>query len=152
LKPWLRLNLYEYLFSPAEAEAQRDAERRAARKTPLYPSSLRQKRKRNPKKAPGVRYTALSYSQAIRIASKKAAAAARAKAIADGMPAEQASTKVFVPRWHPNQLRHTHATEVRRRFGLEAAQVALGHAQASITEVYAERDLGLAVKVAAEIG
>src|SRR5262249_49181849 len=30
LRPWLRLNLHEYLFSPAEAEAQRDGERRAA--------------------------------------------------------------------------------------------------------------------------
>jgi integrase len=130
-------------------EAQRDAERRAARKTPLY---SRQKPKLNPKRAPGARYTPLSYGQAIRIASKKADAAARAKAIADGMPADEAENKVFVPRWHPNQLRHTHATEVRRRFGLEASQVALGHAQANITEVYAERDLGLAVKVAAEIG
>jgi hypothetical protein len=35
---------------------------------------------------------------------------------------------------------------------LEAAQVALGHSQAQITEVYAERDLALAAKVAAAIG
>jgi integrase len=57
-----------------------------------------------------------------------------------------------VPHWHPNQLRHTHATEVRRRFGLEAAQVMLGHARADVTQVYAERDLALATKVAAEMG
>ena len=50
------------------------------------------------------------------------------------------------------RLRHTHATEVRRRFGLEAAQVSLGHAQAQVTEVYAERDLALAAKVARQIG
>ena len=54
--------------------------------------------------------------------------------------------------WHPNQLRHNHATEVRQRFGLEAAQVSLGHATADVTQVYAERDLTLAVKVASEIG
>jgi len=41
---------------------------------------------------------------------------------------------------------------VRRRFGLEAAQVSLGHAQAQVTEVYAERDLALAAKVARQIG
>ena len=57
-----------------------------------------------------------------------------------------------IPHWHPHQLRHTHATEVRRRFGLETAQVALGHSGAQITEVYAERDLSLASKVAQEIG
>jgi integrase len=86
------------------------------------------------------------------MACKKANAAARAEALETGMPEEEAAANVFVPHWHPNQLRHSHATEVRRRFGLEAAQVALGHAQANITEVYAERDLRLAVKVAAEIG
>ena len=57
-----------------------------------------------------------------------------------------------VPHWHPNQLRHLFATEVRRTFGLEAAQVTLGHPRANITEVYAERNLTLAVKVADEIG
>jgi integrase len=34
------------------------------------------------------------------------------------------------PRWHPHQLRHTAATEIRAKFGLEAAQAVLGHAQA----------------------
>jgi integrase len=50
------------------------------------------------------------------------------------------------------ELRHAHGTEVRRRFGLEAAQVALGHARADVTQVYAERDGALATRVAAEIG
>jgi len=55
-------------------------------------------------------------------------------------------------RWHANQLRHTFGTETRRRFGLEAAQVTLGHAAADVTQVYAERDLSLAERVAAEVG
>jgi site-specific recombinase XerC len=55
-------------------------------------------------------------------------------------------------RWSPNQLRHSAATEVRRRFGLEAAQVILGHSQANITQVYAERDYTLAARVAKEVG
>src|SRR5262249_41459832 len=54
--------------------------------------------------------------------------------------------------WHPNQLRHSRATEVRRPYGLEGAQGVLGHAQADVTRVYAERDLALALKVAAEVG
>ena len=44
-------------------------------------------------------------------------------------------------RWSPNQLRHAAATEIRRDFGLEAAQVILGHAKADVTQIYAERDL-----------
>jgi hypothetical protein len=35
---------------------------------------------------------------------------------------------------------------------LEAAQVTLGHAAADVTQVYAERDLTLAVEVARKIG
>ena len=57
-----------------------------------------------------------------------------------------------MPYWSANQLRHSRATEVRRRYGLEAAQVALGHARADVTQVYAERDLALAEQIALEIG
>lgn len=41
---------------------------------------------------------------------------------------------------------------MRHRYGLEAAQVALGHERADVTQVYAEKNLALAVKVAAEMG
>ena len=57
-----------------------------------------------------------------------------------------------IPRWGPNRLRHNHGTLVRQVYGLEAAQVALGHARADVTQVYAEKNLTLAAKVAAEIG
>jgi site-specific recombinase XerC len=55
-------------------------------------------------------------------------------------------------RWHPNQLRHSAATTVRATFGLEVAQVMLGHAKANVTEVYAERDFAKAAEVARKIG
>lgn len=55
-------------------------------------------------------------------------------------------------RWHPNQLRRLFATTVRRLYDLEAAQVLLGHGSANVTEIYAERNLALAAKVAGEIG
>ncbi len=54
--------------------------------------------------------------------------------------------------WAPNQLRHTRATDVRARYGLEAAQVILGHATADVTQIYAERDDALARRVAKESG
>ncbi|MBX9654740.1 site-specific integrase [bacterium] len=41
----------------------------------------------------------------------------------------RACHRAKVPVWGPNRLRHSHATEVRQRFGLEAASVVLGHAK-----------------------
>src|SRR5262249_41004379 len=118
-----------YLFSPARSREERFEDMRAKRKTRVQPSQLR-RAKAKPRKKPGDRYPARSYTQAI------------ANACAAGGLAH----------WHPNQLRHSHGTEVRRRFGLEAAQVVLGHASADVTQVYAERDLALALRVAAEMG
>ena len=58
----------------------------------------------------------------------------------------------LLPYWRPNQLRHSTATDVRKRFGLEAAQVTLGHAYADVSQIYAERDLNLAAEVMRKIG
>ena len=55
-------------------------------------------------------------------------------------------------RWHPNQLRHSVATRVRKEHGLEAAQVLLGHSKADTTQIYAERNEALATEIAAKIG
>lgn len=55
-------------------------------------------------------------------------------------------------RRHPNQLRHTFATRVRKQDGLEAARVLLGHSRADVTQIYAERNEELAVAVASKIG
>jgi integrase len=54
--------------------------------------------------------------------------------------------------WHPNQLRHSAATQIRKEFGLEAAQVVLGHAKADMTQRYAERDMQKGQDVARKIG
>jgi integrase len=129
VKPFLKLDTQAYLFSPRDAVAAFREQQRRARKTMVQPSQVN-RRKRKPAKAPREKYTTQSYCRAIARACQRA-----------GLPA-----------WHPNQLRHSFATEARRRFGLEAAQVSLGHAQANVTQVYAERDLTLAARVAAEIG
>jgi integrase len=55
-------------------------------------------------------------------------------------------------RWHPNQLRHNRGTEVRTQFGLEHAQITLGHSKADTTQIYAERDLEKGKAVARKIG
>ncbi|HUX14825.1 MAG TPA: site-specific integrase [Phycisphaerae bacterium] len=45
-----------------------------------------------------------------------------------------------VATWHPHQLRHAFATEIRRVASLDAARVLLGHRFAETTEIYAEAD------------
>lgn len=133
LTPFLEGDGTEFVFRPRQAEEQRRQAQRQARTTPLWPSHLRAqqaKRKEQPRRPPGNQYTVDSYRRAIHRACK----------LAD------------IPAWSPNRLRHARATEIRRRFGLEAAQVTLGHASADITQVYAQRDRELARKVAMEIG
>src|SRR5262249_36817435 len=57
LRPWLRLNVGEYLFQPREAREAFDAKRRAERKTPMTPSQAKRRRKAKQKKAPRDHYT-----------------------------------------------------------------------------------------------
>jgi len=90
-------------------------------------------------------YTPHSYGRIVRRAADRADAWAKAGKIID-------NKKRIVLRWHVHQLRHTYATQARKIGGLEAAQVALGHSTAKITEVYAERDAALAAKIAQAIG
>ena len=55
-------------------------------------------------------------------------------------------------RWAPNRLRHSRATDIRRQFGLEASQAVLGHSNADVTQIYAERDIEKAAMIMAEVG
>lgn len=64
----------------------------------------------------------------------------------------RAAAKAQVEQWAPNRLRHSAGTEVRQKFGLEAAQVVLGHSRADVTQIYAERDYEKAIAVARAIG
>jgi integrase len=55
-------------------------------------------------------------------------------------------------RWHPNQLRHAKATELRRELGLDTARAVLGHRSPRITETYAEIDLSKAAAAMEKLG
>jgi integrase len=57
-----------------------------------------------------------------------------------------------LPHWHPHQLRHAFVTEVRGRYGLDAAQAMLGHSRADVTEIYAQLNEGQVTTLAREIG
>jgi integrase len=64
----------------------------------------------------------------------------------------RACQRAGVPRWFPNQIRHTVATELRSKFGVEGSRVTLGHADVGTTQIYAERDALLARRIAGEVG
>jgi integrase len=139
LRPFFRADLTACLFSPREAMEYRRAERRKNRKTKVPPSQ-RDRRKPGPRRAPGERYNTRSYYHAILYAIRRA-----------NRQAEKAD-RPAIPHWHPNQLRHTAGTRIRREFGLDPARAILGHSSPVVAEVYAELDRESAIEVMRRIG
>ena len=123
-----------FLFSPKDAVQLQRVEKRKNRKSvgkngQVQPSQ-QDRSKPDAVRTPGGQYSKNSYNRAINRACEKAG----------------------VKAWTANQLRHSSGTEVRNKYGLDAAQAVLGHANASTTEIYAELDFEKAAQVAREIG
>ncbi len=122
----------EYIFRPADSYDWHAAARRAARKTPLNygnrPGRSNYQRKR--RRVIGEAFTPGTYRRAI----------------------SRACLAVGVPHWHPHQLRHNAATKINAGYGIEAVRVVLGHASLKMADHYAERDRGLAQRVARAVG
>ena len=129
LRLWLRTNLEEHLFQPREADAGRKAEMRRNRKTKVQSSQV-DRSKPDARRKPKDCYSPLSYRNAIHRACRTAG----------------------VPIWGPNRLRHNAATMLRREFGLDVAQVVLGHASPDTTLIYAEADRQRAAEAMSRIG
>jgi integrase len=100
-----------YLFSPADAMKMIAVEKREKRKSKVQPSQ--QNRKKGTSQY-NDHYTKDAYGTAI----------------------ERACDRAGVPRWSPNQLRHTRATEVNAKLGIEAARILLGHSDSETTKIY----------------
>ena len=130
LRPYVAEAGEGFVFSPRRSEEKRNAEKRRRRKSPMTPSHRARKPKDGRKLAPREHYDTGTYGRAIRRACERAG----------------------VPRWHPHQLRHNAATNIRREFGIEAARVVLGHRSALITEIYAEIDQAKAADVMGQVG
>jgi integrase len=143
IKPFLKLNTEAYLFCPADA---------------CDDATWRERRK------PGERYTVDSYRKAVVRACDRAFPLPEWLTRREGESwkkwrarlTEHDRAEVQSWRtdhcWHPHQLRHTRATEIRRLYGLEAAQAILGHSELGTTQVYAETDLATAQRIMREIG
>jgi integrase len=146
LLSYLLRDAHAHCFQPVESERKRREAMRSRRRTRIQPSQ-QNRRKARPARAPKTAYDRNSYARAVKRAVEKANADRRKAAAQAGD-----DSPVLLSHWHPNQLRHSAATKVRKMFNLEAAQVMLGHAKADVTQVYAERDARLAVEVAKKIG
>jgi integrase len=133
LRPYMTVEPEFFLFCPRRSEAVRSLVRRELRQTPMWPSHMRSKQDRRAKprkRAPRERYDVGSYRKAIQRACRRA-----------GMPV-----------WSPNQLRHSRLSDLRRRYGLEAAKACAGQREITVTQHYAEQDRGLAYKAMQEVG
>ncbi|QDS99268.1 tyrosine-type recombinase/integrase [Adhaeretor mobilis] len=126
LAPYLERDEASYCFSPEESIAKARQRQQLEKEKPW----TRKKPDGTTQKTAPNRYQVSSYRVAVRRGCNKAG----------------------VTVWTPNQLRHTAATVIRKKYGLEAAQVICGHEKADVTQVYAERDKQLAEKVAREMG
>ena len=173
VEQYLQPNPLARLFSAAEAEAERRAVRHARRETPAGVGNVPgSNRSRRPKRPPGGCYTVASYRRAIARACERAfempvelleprsakAVGAESK-LPKGEQEQRRKDRAAKRRawraahvWHPHQLRHNAATRLRKEYGLEAAQVILGHKSLSVTEIYAEKNVEAARRIMAEVG
>lgn len=104
-------------FSPVAAVAELMAAKRAARTSPFYPCRDENYSRADPHavRVPREAWDTQSYTNTIQAACRRAG----------------------VQPWGANRLRHAFATEVRRRFGLEACRAVLGHSMgARVTDRY----------------
>ncbi len=165
LAPFLLRDPDAYCFSPVEAETERRQRLHEHRTTPLSRGNVPGSNvKDDPQWSPGDRYTTCSYRRAIARACDQAFPLPEPLAKRDDetnaqwqerlTPGQKAELKAWRKdyRWHPHQLRHNSATELRKEFGIEAARIILGHRSAAITEVYAEKDEQEAIKAMMKVG
>jgi integrase len=129
VKRHLKTSVEAYLFSPRDTMEARWHRQRQERKSKVQPSQVDRKKKL-PRRCPGERYQPAVIGYAVR----------------------RACIKAGVQHWHPHQLRHTKATEIRREYGLDAARALLGQHGPQVTELYAELDQAKAVEVAWKLG
>ena len=104
-------------FSPVRAVDEYLEAKRAARTSPFYPcrDENYSRVELGAMRKPGGMWNVAAYGRSISDACRRGG----------------------VEHWHPNQLRHAFATEVRREFGLEACRAVLGHSTgARITDRY----------------
>jgi integrase len=129
VKRYLKGDPEAFLFSPRESVDVFRRMQRLRRKSKVQPSQICRKKK-NPSRVPRERYDPRAIAHAVYAACRKHG----------------------LEHWHPHQLRHTKATEIRRSFDPDTARAVLGQKSIKVTEHYAQLDLSKAVEVARKLG
>jgi integrase len=166
LRPFLDRPADAYCFSPQEADGWRRAQLRTKRKSKPTPSQMARKPTSNRRRKPGERFTTASYRRAIERACEMAFD--MPDALRKPPELDKPERKETEPEkqerlrlaaewrwqhcWNPNQLRHSRATIIREKFGVEAAQVVLGHSDSRVTDIYAQKNFDLAARIMKQIG
>jgi integrase len=156
LVEFLKPDPQAYLFDPRDVVEAHHAERSRKRKSRPTPSEIARRCKSRPGQGRADQYDRRTYRQAVVRACDRAflhphLSRIPPKKLTDDQRGELKKWRK-AQRWSPLRLRHTAATTIRSRYGLEASQVVLGHAKADVTQLYAERDLAKAHAIMAEIG
>ncbi len=165
LTPFLLRDPQAYCFSPAEAEAERYRRLHENRVTYLSCGNVPGSN-RNPDRPRviGDRYDTTTYRRAIKrgcdhafpppapLVQQEDESTAKWKKRLTAEQKAELSVWRKAHRWHPHQLRHNAATELRKEFGIDAARIILGHQSAAITEVYAEKDEQQAMAAMLKVG
>jgi len=177
VEKFLKLDPQAYLFQPAEAVEARRQLRHEQRKTPLNQGNRPGSNRRGkPRRAPGQRYKVAAYRRAIQRACTRAfpppehLAPATVEVQRSGKtvkrlekrrewlgrltPEQRAELKAWwkAHRFHPHQLRHSAATRWRAQYGAEATLVMLGDRTTRMVDVYGEKNMAMAAKIAEKIG
>lgn len=104
----------------------------------------------------GHAYTTMVYDRAIERACEKAFGMPpelrRTGKLANPEKRKEAAAWRKLHGWRPNQLRHTAATRLRKTYGIELAQIILGHTSSDMTAVYAAADREKARRAMRESG
>lgn len=146
LRPYLLREKDRYCFSPRDSERQRLAIRHENRVTPLHWGNRPGTNRTKTRRAINDHYHVAAYRRAITRAVELA------NKDREKLAKESGIEPSLLPHWHPNQIRHSAATDIRARFGLEGAATVLGHLKPDTTLIYAERDLATAEKIMREVG
>ena len=149
IRPFLGLNMSVTCSPHASQTPSETPNGRAERSSPLWPSHVKhqeaKRTKRRGRTTAGEQWNVNAYRRAIAWACDAAFPHPTLAEIPPSKLTEDQKTELDAwrksHRWHPNQLRHTAATMIRRQFGAEAAQAILGHAELATSEIYAEKNI-----------
>lgn len=145
VKRFLKPDLHAYLFTPAEGHRNRVFVQERNGKP-----FLQQRHYSGTSRCTSGNFRERYYADAI--CSQLVSLVKRADALAHARNPKAPPEVPLVRRWHTHQLRHLRATYLRSKYGIDVAQVVLGHANLATTEEYAETDTDAAEEAIFAVG